>query len=140
RSRLSNESQAGPKRPAALFVCLNAGEKIAEIPYAGNPAPTMLISCTGYPSIELNPKKPRGVPTVAFPLHVSNDSHYDADEVSDWRGSGPSPKKVIMKDLFVADLKANQPISTTFLVKSKDVKSKKSGEPYLALILGDRSG
>jgi 3'-5' exoribonuclease len=77
---------------------------------------------------------------VAFPLHVSNDSHYDADEVSDWLGSGPSPKKVIMKDLFVADLQANQPIATTFLVKSKDVKSKKSGEPYLALILGDRSG
>lgn len=45
-----------------------------------------------------------------------------------------------MKDLFVADLQANQPITTTFLVKSKEVKSKKTGEPYLALTLGDRSG
>ena len=45
-----------------------------------------------------------------------------------------------MKDLFVADLQANQSITTTFLVKSKDVKSKKTGEPYLALTLGDRSG
>ena len=51
-----------------------------------------------------------------------------------------SPKKVIMKDLFVADLQANQAITTTFLVKSKEVKSKKTGEPYLALTLGDRSG
>lgn len=45
-----------------------------------------------------------------------------------------------MKDLFVGDLQANQSITTTFLVKSKEVKSKKTGEPYLALTLGDRSG
>ena len=45
-----------------------------------------------------------------------------------------------MKDLFIADLQANQSITTTFLVKSKEVKSKKTGEPYLALTLGDRSG
>jgi 3'-5' exoribonuclease len=45
-----------------------------------------------------------------------------------------------MKDLFVADLQANQSITTTFLVKSKEVKSKKTGEPFLALTLGDRSG
>lgn len=45
-----------------------------------------------------------------------------------------------MKDLFVADLQANQSITTTFLVKSKEVKAKKTGEPYLSLTLGDKSG
>ncbi len=45
-----------------------------------------------------------------------------------------------MKDIFVADLQANESITTTFLVKSKEVKSKKTGEPYLSLTLGDKSG
>ena len=45
-----------------------------------------------------------------------------------------------LKDLFVCDLEANQVVTTTLLVKSKEVKTKKSGEPYLSLILGDRSG
>jgi 3'-5' exoribonuclease len=41
---------------------------------------------------------------------------------------------------FVSDLKANQVITTTFLVHGKDVRQKKSGEPYLSLLLGDRTG
>ncbi len=45
-----------------------------------------------------------------------------------------------MKEIFVTDLQANQSITTTFLVKSKEMKSKKTGEPYLALTLGDKSG
>ena len=45
-----------------------------------------------------------------------------------------------MKDIFVADLQASQAITTTFLVKSKELKSKKNGEVYLSLILSDRSG
>ena len=45
-----------------------------------------------------------------------------------------------MKESFVADLQANQQVTTTFLVKAKEVKSKKTGEPYLSLTLGDRSG
>ena len=45
-----------------------------------------------------------------------------------------------MKEIFVTDLQENQSITTTFLVKSKEVKSKKTGEHYLALTLGDKSG
>ena len=45
-----------------------------------------------------------------------------------------------MKDVFVSDLQANQVVTTTLLVKFKEVKTKKSGDPYLSLILGDRSG
>jgi 3'-5' exoribonuclease len=45
-----------------------------------------------------------------------------------------------MKDIFVSGLQANQSITTTFLVKNKELKSKKTGEPYLSLTLGDRSG
>jgi 3'-5' exoribonuclease len=45
-----------------------------------------------------------------------------------------------MKSPFVSDLKPNQLITTTFLVHVKDVRQKKSGEPYLSLLLGDRTG
>lgn len=41
---------------------------------------------------------------------------------------------------FVCDLKPNQVVTTTFLVHGKDVRQKKSGEPYLSLLLGDRTG
>lgn len=45
-----------------------------------------------------------------------------------------------MKSPYVSDLKPNQLITTTFLVHLKDVRQKKSGEPYLSLLLGDRTG
>ena len=45
-----------------------------------------------------------------------------------------------MKDFYASGLEANQLVTTTFLVKVKEVRSKKSGEPYLSLILGDKSG
>lgn len=45
-----------------------------------------------------------------------------------------------MKDLYVSGLEANQVITTIFLVKAKEVRSKKTGEPYLSLTLGDKSG
>jgi 3'-5' exoribonuclease len=45
-----------------------------------------------------------------------------------------------MKSPFVSDMKPNQVITTIFLVHGKDVRQKKSGEPYLSLLLGDRTG
>jgi 3'-5' exoribonuclease len=45
-----------------------------------------------------------------------------------------------MKSPYVSDLKPNQVINTTLLVHIKDVRQKKSGEPYLSLLLGDRTG
>jgi 3'-5' exoribonuclease len=47
-----------------------------------------------------------------------------------------------MKDFFVSDAAQheNKVITASFVVVSKQVKPKKSGEPYLALILGDRTG
>ena len=45
-----------------------------------------------------------------------------------------------MKDFYASGLEANQVVTTTFLVKVKELRSKKSGEPYLSLILGDKSG
>ncbi|MEO8658784.1 MAG: HD domain-containing protein [Bryobacteraceae bacterium] len=45
-----------------------------------------------------------------------------------------------MKSPFVADLQPNQQITATFLVLHKDVRQKKTGEPFLSLVLGDRSG
>ena len=45
-----------------------------------------------------------------------------------------------MKSPYVSDLKPNQVVTTTLLVHIKDVRQKKSGEPYLSLLLGDRTG
>jgi 3'-5' exoribonuclease len=47
-----------------------------------------------------------------------------------------------MKEFYIRDCAAheNQNITSSFIVTSKQVKAKKSGEPYLALTLGDRSG
>jgi 3'-5' exoribonuclease len=47
-----------------------------------------------------------------------------------------------MKEFFVSDCVQfeNKVITTSFVVVSRQVKPKKSGEPYLALTLGDRSG
>ncbi|MBI4873628.1 MAG: HD domain-containing protein [Acidobacteria bacterium] len=45
-----------------------------------------------------------------------------------------------MKAPYVADLAASQPVTATFLVLAKEVRQKKSGEPYLSLTLGDRTG
>jgi 3'-5' exoribonuclease len=47
-----------------------------------------------------------------------------------------------MKDVYIRDAAQheNKPIVSSFLVTSKQVKSKKSGEPYLDLMLADRTG
>lgn len=45
-----------------------------------------------------------------------------------------------MKSPYVSDLKPNQVFTSTFLVHVKDVRQKKSGDPYLSLLLGDRTG
>jgi 3'-5' exoribonuclease len=47
-----------------------------------------------------------------------------------------------MKDFYIAECvqHENKIITSSFVVVSKQIKPKKSGEPYLALTLGDRSG
>src|SRR5437868_15193756 len=47
-----------------------------------------------------------------------------------------------MKDFFICDCSQheNKVITSSFVVISKQVKPKKTGEPYLALTLGDRGG
>jgi 3'-5' exoribonuclease len=47
-----------------------------------------------------------------------------------------------MKEFFISDCaqQENKVITSTFVVVSKQVKPKKSGEPYLALTVGDRTG
>ncbi len=45
-----------------------------------------------------------------------------------------------MKTVYVSDLKPNQEATSLFLVQSKAVRQKKSGEPYLALTLADKTG
>jgi 3'-5' exoribonuclease len=45
-----------------------------------------------------------------------------------------------MKSPYVTELQPNQTVQGTFLVSYKDVRQKKSGEPYLSLTLTDRTG
>ena len=45
-----------------------------------------------------------------------------------------------MKSPYVSDLSPNQDVTATFLVQSKEVRQKKTGEPYLSLSLADKTG
>src|SRR5579863_321067 len=45
-----------------------------------------------------------------------------------------------MKSPFVRDLKPNEIATAVFLVHTKEVRQKRSGEPYLSMLLADRSG
>ena len=57
----------------------------------------------------------------------------------EFRGSTPATREIV-KDRYVTDLQPNESVTTYFLVQSKDVRLKKSGERYLSLILSDRTG
>jgi 3'-5' exoribonuclease len=45
-----------------------------------------------------------------------------------------------MKEIFVNTLVPNETITTHFLVINKEIRQKKTGEPYLSLLLADRTG
>jgi 3'-5' exoribonuclease len=45
-----------------------------------------------------------------------------------------------MKSPYINELEANQLITSSFLVNSKEIRQKKTGEFYLSLLLGDRTG
>lgn len=45
-----------------------------------------------------------------------------------------------MKSPYISELQPNQVVTATFLVQHKDIRQKKTGEPYLSMILGDRTG
>ena len=45
-----------------------------------------------------------------------------------------------MKSPYVNELEPSQVITTSFLVHSKEIRQKKTGEMYLSLVLGDRTG
>src|ERR1700737_4751872 len=58
------------------------------------------------------------------------------------RGASAIVPRNTMKDFFLSDCcnHENKVITSSFVVVTKQVKPKKSGEPYLALTLGDRCG
>ena len=45
-----------------------------------------------------------------------------------------------VKTRFVSDLKPNEVVTTFFLVQAKEVRLRKTGDKYLALVLSDRTG
>lgn len=64
----------------------------------------------------------------------------------DGRGAEAAPGQTAvaaaepLKPRFAAELAPEERVTTAFLVKQKEVRQKKSGEPYLSLVLADRSG
>src|ERR1700722_1955947 len=57
-------------------------------------------------------------------------------------GAAPLIWRRLMKEFFISECcnQENKVITSSFVGASKQVKAKKNGEPYLALILADRSG
>jgi 3'-5' exoribonuclease len=45
-----------------------------------------------------------------------------------------------MKQAYVNQLEPSQTITSSFLVQSKEIREKKTGEPYLSLLLADKTG
>ncbi len=45
-----------------------------------------------------------------------------------------------MKQVYVSGLEPNENVTTQFLVVNKEIRQKKTGEPYLSLVLADRTG
>ncbi len=45
-----------------------------------------------------------------------------------------------MKSPFISELETNKISTGTFLVQAKEIRQKKTGEPYLSLLLADRTG
>src|SRR5215471_5692887 len=45
-----------------------------------------------------------------------------------------------MKSPYVKEIEPEQVITSSFLVCSKEIRQKKTGDPYLSLMLGDRTG
>lgn len=45
-----------------------------------------------------------------------------------------------MKSPYLSEIEPNRQATATFLVLNKEVRQRKTGEPYLALLLGDRTG
>jgi DNA polymerase III alpha subunit len=56
--------------------------------------------------------------------------------------SGKQISRRLMKEFFISECsqQENKVITSSFVVASKQVKAKKNGEPYLALVLADRTG
>ncbi|HVP48549.1 MAG TPA: HD domain-containing protein [Bryobacteraceae bacterium] len=45
-----------------------------------------------------------------------------------------------MKSPYLKEIEANRTFTTSFLVRSKEIREKKTGEPYISLSLADRTG
>src|SRR6202030_3899090 len=56
------------------------------------------------------------------------------------RANAGSRPAQTMKSPYVNELEPNKVITTSFLVHSKEIRQKKTGEFYLSLLLGDRTG
>ena len=83
-------------------------------------------------------------PKVLFIRHPRHDQ--SRRRQSQARPSAPknpesaAATRETMKTPYVNELKPNQLMATSFLVNSKEIRQKKTGEFYLSLLLGDRTG
>src|SRR5450432_788804 len=68
-----------------------------------------------------------------------NQDGPDRSGASHANAGSASPSQT-MKSPYVNELEPNRVITTSFLVHSKEIRQKKTGELYLSLLLGDRAG
>lgn len=45
-----------------------------------------------------------------------------------------------MKEKYIREFESNSMVTETFLVRSKELRAKKTGEPYLSMVLSDKTG
>src|SRR5581483_289474 len=69
-----------------------------------------------------------------------HEDHACASRAGSVRASTRGDARQTMKSPYVNEIEPNNVITTSFLVHSKEIRQKKSGEFYLSLMLGDRTG
>ena len=67
-----------------------------------------------------------------------NDHRIEEQQLDDV--TRPRDRTIPLMKILVKDLQPNQIARSCFLVQHKEVRQKKSGEPFLSLTIGDRSG
>jgi 3'-5' exoribonuclease len=95
----------------------------------GYPQIPLLCEDTAFLFFEIAPQSTR-----------DNQVCYLGDTV-DWRAL--SETRLVckfMKQVYVNGLEPNEIVTTSFLVVHKEIRQKKTGEPYLSLVLADRTG
>jgi 3'-5' exoribonuclease len=71
-------------------------------------------------------------------VDVSSAAHFDSRDIQEQVALARTA--ITMKSPYISELQPNQAVTGAFLVHSKEVRQKRNGDPYLSLLIGDRTG